>query len=182
MQTTGPDPNARILDDQWLSSLLNTGFVGVLSLAWLFTRFIRDVGRRARHERTIDGWLLIALVASVAAFSVGMFTFDALAFTQVTFVFFVILALGSVLVWPVILSSRRRSSLLPGGACVRFRLATLGDLHCLQNDAGSHRSRRALCAGRLAVMGHGATSSRIPEPTAAQWGGTDMQLGAQLVH
>jgi hypothetical protein len=98
MQTTGPDTNALILDDQWLSSLLNVGLVGVLSLVWLFTRFIRDVGRRARHERTVDGWLLVALVASVAAFGVGMFTYDAFAFTQVTFVFFVILALGSVLV------------------------------------------------------------------------------------
>jgi hypothetical protein len=98
MQVTGPDTNARILDDQWLSSLLNVGLVGVFSLVWLFTRFIRDVGRQARHERTVDGWLLVALVASVTAFGIGMFTYDAFAFTQVTFVFFVILALGSVLV------------------------------------------------------------------------------------
>jgi hypothetical protein len=98
LQTSGPDTNARILDNQWLSSLLNVGLVGVLSLVWLFTRFVRDVGRRARQERTVDGWLLVALVASVAAFGVGMFTYDAFAFTQVAFVFFVILALGSVLV------------------------------------------------------------------------------------
>ena len=98
MQVSGPDTNALILDNQWLSSLLNVGLVGVLSLVWLFRRFIRDVGRRARHERTVDGWLLVALVASVTAFGVGMFTYDAFAFTQVTFVFFVILALGSVLV------------------------------------------------------------------------------------
>ena len=98
MQTTGPDRNAAILDNQWLSSLLNVGLVGLLSLVWLFTRFIREVGRRARHERTVDGWLLVGLVASVVAFGVGMFTYDAFAFTQVTFVFFVILALASVLV------------------------------------------------------------------------------------
>jgi hypothetical protein len=98
VQTSGPDANARILDNQWLASLLSVGLLGVLSLVWLFTRFIRDVGRRAGQERTVDGWLLVALVASVAAFSVGMFTYDAFTFTQVTFVFFVILALGSVLV------------------------------------------------------------------------------------
>jgi polysaccharide biosynthesis protein PslJ len=98
LQTSGADANARILDNQWLSSLLNVGLLGVLSLVWLFTRFVRDVGRRARHERTVDGWLLVALVASVAAFGAGMFTYDAFAFTQVTFVFFVIMALGSVLV------------------------------------------------------------------------------------
>ena len=98
MQSTGPDVNARILDNQWLSSLLNLGLVGVFSLVWLFKRFIGGVGRRARHERTVDGWLLVALAASATAFAVGMFTYDAFAFTQVTFVFFVILALGSVLV------------------------------------------------------------------------------------
>jgi polysaccharide biosynthesis protein PslJ len=98
LQTSGPDTNARILDNQWLSSLLNVGLVGVLALVWLFTRFVREVGRRARFERTVDGWLLVALVASVAAFGAGMLTYDAFTFTQVTFVFFVILALGSVLV------------------------------------------------------------------------------------
>jgi O-antigen ligase len=98
LQTTGPDANARILDNQWLSSLLNLGALGVLSLVWLFKRFIGGVGRRARHERTVDGWLLVALAASAFAFAVGMFTYDAFAFTQITFVFFVILGLGSVLV------------------------------------------------------------------------------------
>jgi polysaccharide biosynthesis protein PslJ len=124
VQTSGPDANARILDNQWLSSLLNVGLVGVLSLVWLFTRFIRDVGRRARHERTVDGWLLVALVASVAAFGVGMFTYDAFAFTQVTFVFFVILALGSVLVLardPVFAPSFQPA---PGG---RMRPVPVGD-------------------------------------------------------
>ena len=98
LQTSGPDTNARILDNQWLSSLLNVGLVGGLSLVWLFTRFVREVGRRARHDRTVDGWLLVALVASVAAFGAGMLTYDAFTFTQVTLVFFVILGLGSVVV------------------------------------------------------------------------------------
>ena len=97
LQTTGPDPNARIVDNQWLFSLLNVGLVGVVALAWLFMRFLRVVGRRAFQERTDDGWLLVALAASVAAFGVGMFTLDSFSFTQVTFVFFVILGLGSAL-------------------------------------------------------------------------------------
>jgi polysaccharide biosynthesis protein PslJ len=97
LKTDGPDANARIVDNQWLFSLLNVGLVGVFALVWLFMRFIRSVGRWAFQERTDDGWLLVALVASVAAFGVGMFTLDAFAFTQVTFVFFVILALGSAL-------------------------------------------------------------------------------------
>jgi O-antigen ligase len=97
LKTDGEDANARILDNQWLSSLLNIGLVGVFAIAWLFLRFIRRVGRGALRERSDEGWLLVALVSSVAAFGVGMFTFDAFAFTQVTFVFFVILALGAVL-------------------------------------------------------------------------------------
>ena len=35
LQTSGPDANSRILDNQWLSSLLNIGLVGVFSLIWL---------------------------------------------------------------------------------------------------------------------------------------------------
>jgi hypothetical protein len=97
LKTDGEDANARILDNQWLSSLLNIGLVGVFAIAWLFLRFIRRVGRGALRERSDEGWLLVALVSSVAAFGAGMFTFDAFAFTQVTFVFFVILALGAVL-------------------------------------------------------------------------------------
>ena len=131
LQTSGVDANARILDNQWLSSLLNVGLVGLFSLVWLFTRFIREVGRTARHERTVDGWLLVALVASVAAFGAGMFTYDAFAFTQVTFVFFVILALGSVLVLapdPVFAPSfqpapGRRRRLVPGGDARRPALS-----------------------------------------------------------
>ena len=97
LKVDGPDANARILDNQWLSSLLNIGLVGVFALVWLFIRFVRGVGRRALQDRSDDGWLFVALVASVVAFGVGMFTFDAFAFTQVTFVFFVLLALGSAL-------------------------------------------------------------------------------------
>jgi O-antigen ligase len=97
LKTDGPDANARILDNQWLSSLLNIGLVGVFALAWLFARFIRAVGRGALRERSDDGWLLVALVAAAGAFAVGMFTFDAFAFTQVTFVLFVLLALGAAL-------------------------------------------------------------------------------------
>jgi hypothetical protein len=97
LKVDGPDANARILDNQWLSSLLNVGLVGVFALAWLFARFIRCVGRGALRKRGEDGWLFVALVAAVAAFGVGMFTFDAFAFTQVTFVFFVLVAMGAAL-------------------------------------------------------------------------------------
>ena len=52
-----------------------------------------------------DDWLFAALAASVTSFAVGMFTFDAFSFTQVTFIFWVFLGLSAALLrisgaWP----------------------------------------------------------------------------------
>jgi hypothetical protein len=89
--------NASILDDQWLTTLLETGIVGVASLIWLFARSLRIFGRGARRDSGSRGWLLCAITASVAAYAVGMLTYDAFSFVQVTFLMFILLALGSVL-------------------------------------------------------------------------------------
>ena len=64
LESGGPDANTPTLDNQWLGSLLNTGLVGVFSLIWLFTRFLRGMTRSAWRVRTPDGWLLVALWAS----------------------------------------------------------------------------------------------------------------------
>lgn len=96
-QVTGDRINGRILDNQWLSGLLDFGLVGTVGLVLLFGGFIRRIGAIARRTHTPDGWLLVALTASAWSFAVGMFTFDAFAFTQVTVVMFVLFAVGSVL-------------------------------------------------------------------------------------
>lgn len=88
-------PNAPILDDQWLGTLIETGIVGVAALAWLFVRFVRRLGRAAKHDRSPRGWLLAGIAASVAAYAESMFTYDALGFIQVTFLLFIFLGLGS---------------------------------------------------------------------------------------
>jgi hypothetical protein len=93
-----PVPNAPITDDQWLDLMLETGLVGVLAGAWLFVRAIRRLSREARRDDSERGWLAAALAASVAAYGVAMFTFDAFSFIQATFVFFLILGLGCALV------------------------------------------------------------------------------------
>src|SRR5262249_33149641 len=54
---------ARILDDQWLSSLLETGAIGVIGLLWLFVRTIRRLVRRAKVDDGPEGWLAAALAA-----------------------------------------------------------------------------------------------------------------------
>jgi len=89
-----PHMNAFILDDQWLASLLEVGAVGVLALLWLFVRSIKRLCGAARRDNTQYGWLLAALAASITSFAVGMITFDAFAFFQVTFICFVMLGLA----------------------------------------------------------------------------------------
>jgi O-Antigen ligase len=87
---------AQILDNQWLTSLLEIGALGVFGLMWLFCRAVRQLGRRARQATGADSWLATCLAAALAAYGVGMFTFDAFAFIQVTFLAFVVLGFASV--------------------------------------------------------------------------------------
>jgi O-antigen ligase len=90
--------NAIILDDQWLDTLLETGLLGVLAWAWLFARTIRRLGARSKLERhTREGWLPVALCASVATYVTSMFFFDAFGFVQATFIAFTLFALSAAL-------------------------------------------------------------------------------------
>jgi O-antigen ligase len=89
--------NARILDDQWLGTLLETGIVGVAGWLFLLVRSVRRLGREAKADRSPRGWLMASLAASIAAFGVGMLTFDAFSFIQVTFLFWILLAFGAAL-------------------------------------------------------------------------------------
>ena len=107
--------NAPILDDQWLNNLLDVGFVGFGLWIWLFVRSTRMLLRRAR-ESTGDGddWLFLCLAASIVAFAVGMLTFDAFAFTQVYFIFWILLALSAgLLAEPASLARKSGSRLRP---------------------------------------------------------------------
>jgi hypothetical protein len=90
--------NAQILDNQWLKTLLEVGALGTFAWLWLFFRFARRLGPAARADRSERGWLITALVGSVTAFAVGQLFYDAFAFIQVTFLLYILLALGAVLV------------------------------------------------------------------------------------
>jgi O-antigen ligase/polysaccharide polymerase Wzy-like membrane protein len=96
------DPNAKagsdtqILDDQWLGSLLEVGALGALALLWLFIRAIRRLNAVARSAPGPDGWLAMSLSAALTSFAVGMLTFDAFAFIQVTFFMFIVLGFAGV--------------------------------------------------------------------------------------
>ena len=93
----GVAKNAPILDDEWLGVLAETGLAGALAFVWVFFRFLKSAGRVAKQDDTPEGWLLTAIVAAVASFGVGMMLFDAFSFTQVAFLFFIIMAFGVVL-------------------------------------------------------------------------------------
>lgn len=94
-QTRGP--RANILDNQWLGTLLETGALGFFAWLWFFGRVVRRFGAEARRDDSERGWLLVSIAASVAAFAVGMFTYDAFSFIQVTFLLFIFVGLGSAL-------------------------------------------------------------------------------------
>jgi hypothetical protein len=87
---------AQILDNQWLGTLLEIGAIGALALLWLVWRPIRRLARLARSDPGPDGWLAMGLAASLTAFAVGMFTFDAFAFIQVTFLAFIMVGFAAV--------------------------------------------------------------------------------------
>ncbi len=86
--------NARVLDNEWLGTAVETGVLGLAAWIWFFVRFVRRTGREATRDPTCRGLLLAALASAVTAFAVGMLTFDAFSFIQVTFVLFILAGLG----------------------------------------------------------------------------------------
>lgn len=94
----GPRQNAAILDNQWLAFLLETGALGIFALVWTLGRAVRRLGGIARRDGSDLGLLAGSLAASIVGFAVGIFTFDAFGFIQVTLLFFIILAIGAVVI------------------------------------------------------------------------------------
>ncbi len=92
-----PRQNARILDDQWLATLLEVGAAGLLAWIWLFLRVVRSLGRRAKDDvESPLGWLMVGVAASVSAYAIGMVTYDAFSFVQSTMILFILIGLGAV--------------------------------------------------------------------------------------
>ena len=93
----GIEGGAQIRDNQWLGTLLEIGAVGLIGLMWLFFRGIRLMARRAREMTGTDSWLATCLCASLLAWTLGLFTYDAFAFIQVTFLAFILLGFAAVM-------------------------------------------------------------------------------------
>ncbi len=90
----------QVLDDQWLGTLLDTGILGVVGWLFMYGLMIRRLGARAKLERNQrEGWLPVALSASIAAFAIGMLTYDAFTFIQAVVILYVIFGLAAVVLW-----------------------------------------------------------------------------------
>ena len=92
--TAGPTINAAVLDDEWLGTLEEIGALGMLAWIWLFARSVRRLSRESREDDSDRGWLLVGLAAALTAFAVGMLSYDAFSFIQVTFMVFIFLGLA----------------------------------------------------------------------------------------
>ncbi len=96
--TGSSQDNAEILDDQWLGTLLETGVFGVLGWMWLFGLSIKRLGKRAKLERDApEGWLPVAMAASLAGFVASMWFYDAFTFTQGYFLMHLLIGFTAVL-------------------------------------------------------------------------------------
>jgi hypothetical protein len=93
----GPKANAPILDDQWLTTLLESGALGMFGWIWLFVRAHRRFSRAAKRDPGPRGWLFTGLAASSTSYAISMATYDSFAFIQVSFLLFLLLGLGAAL-------------------------------------------------------------------------------------
>jgi polysaccharide biosynthesis protein PslJ len=83
-----------IFDNQYLTMLVEYGIVGVVALAWLSFAVVLKLGAAGKNDHSPAGDLMALCAISCAGFAASMFLYDAIAFIQVTLVFFVIAALG----------------------------------------------------------------------------------------
>ena len=89
--STPPDPI--IFDDQYLTSLVGHGVIGLGAVLWLVGLLVFRLIRASRRARGSLP-MLSACTAAVAGFAAAMLTFDAFAFVQCSIFFFAIAALG----------------------------------------------------------------------------------------
>ena len=91
-------PDYRILDNQFLGLLIDTGYVGLTTfLATIVSAILLCVIARRRLTDTADRHLAQACLASVAAGALGFAFFDAMSFPQAAVCFFLVLGCAAAL-------------------------------------------------------------------------------------
>lgn len=90
-------PMYRILDNQYLGSLIEIGILGAAALVGLLVTAIAMALKARRGASDAVRSMGISLTASIAAAACGFATFDALGFAQTAFIFFLLLGVSGAL-------------------------------------------------------------------------------------
>jgi hypothetical protein len=83
-----------IFDNEYMGALVALGAFGMIALLWFIWGAVVKLALAARKLGDTTGDFLVVCAAATAGFAVGMLSYDAFAFTQVTLLFCVIAALG----------------------------------------------------------------------------------------
>jgi hypothetical protein len=83
-----------IFDNQYLNTIVTTGLLGLVAVAWFVWGSVLKLARAARRRLDHPSDLLAACCIAIAGFGASMFLFDAFYFVQCTLFFFMIAAIG----------------------------------------------------------------------------------------
>ncbi len=86
----------RFLDNEWLARVVETGVMGALAYLFLILAVIRVAHRAGRAKDPVRRSVAVSVVAAAAVYAVTNTVFDALAFDQAPYMFFLVAALAVV--------------------------------------------------------------------------------------
>ena len=102
----------RILDNQYLTTVIGTGVLGILSYLSIFAAIFLVAHRVARNGRSEAAAIAVAIAAASVALVVGSGLFDMLALAQIPYMFCFLAGFVAVLSWD--LPAKRRPLAAPG--------------------------------------------------------------------
>lgn len=115
-----PERSGRFIDNQYLAFSLEIGILGMIAFLYLMWRGISVPLRAGQGAGEEAGAVLVGIAAASAAFAVASVTFDTVGFPQVTYLFFALAALASVVMngsggakRPSLVDARRPHANLP---------------------------------------------------------------------
>ncbi|HEU4450245.1 MAG TPA: O-antigen ligase family protein [Gaiellaceae bacterium] len=83
-----------IFDNQYMNTIVTTGMLGLVAVAWFVWGGVVKLARAARRRIGQPSDLLAACCIAAAGFGASMFLFDAFYFVQCTLFFFMVVAIG----------------------------------------------------------------------------------------
>jgi hypothetical protein len=92
----------RILDNQYLTTMIGTGALGVIAYFSIFLSIFLIAFRVARNRRGDDSSIAIAISATTVALALGSALFDLLAFPQIPYLLCFFAGFAVVLSWELV--------------------------------------------------------------------------------